>query len=122
LAHTTKYRDGATFRGATRLPELEETTIWSDTQILGLAVAAEDFLRGFGEPEIVTTKSQLAFDAACREYMLMQIAEPSGASSTTTGDTNLIFKKNPAIDNWVKFAENGGRSGFVSSRAERACR
>ena len=118
---TTVYQTAATFRAATKLAELDDTTRWDATAILGIANAAEKLVRGFGAPSTSSVAAQDAFDSACLEVMRRYVTEPSGASFTKTGEAALIFKPSdmPALENWKNSWAQGEGGGLQINHTRR---
>lgn len=121
--HTTRYRVAATLRASTPIPHVEDSTgKYTDSWLGTFILAVEEYVRSFGEPFLVTTASQQAFDAACLEVFTRRVASPSLADNMTSGDTNVIYKTSPALFNWInRFATTGGQTGAVVGSMTRGC-
>ena len=112
MSHQTRYRVDTVFRGAVAAPEiLEDTTLYSAAKILSLAQAAEEFVLSFGDIYPITSASQIAFDAACREVMVKFIVNPTSSSISKIGENREEYKDMQAVVNWSRFF--GGGSGTV---------
>ena len=118
-SYVSKYRNATTFKNSTSLVDLENTSRFSPTKISGMAVAAEEFLLGYGEPFEWRDREKHAFDAAVRVLMLRDVVEPTTAFDVKTGEHELEFgpkEKMPEVLNWVKVAASPRRGMRVGRR------
>ena len=124
MAHTTKYRDGDTFKGAIALPEVleDDGTLYSNSKILSLAIAAEEFVLSFGDISPSTTASQNCFDAACRDVMIRFISNPTISSISKIGENREEFKELASVQNWARnYGGGSGAAGLSLNYFSRRC-
>lgn len=111
-SYVSKYRTLATFVSSTGLTDLDNTGRWDTSRVSALAISAEEYLLGYGEPFIWLDREKNAFDAAVRAIMLREVAAPSTAFDVKLGEHQLEFTeidKLPQVINWAKVVANPER-------------
>jgi len=118
-SYTSRYRDLTILKNSTALIDLENASRFDATKITAMAIAAEEFLLGYGEPVTWGDRQKVSFDAAVRAILVREISEPTTAYEAKIGEHNLKFSeldKVPQVANWIAVLLAGNRGLKVAHR------